>query len=117
MASRLQAVQSHAQRGAQIDKVSEGFREVASPYLDSREAMAYLRLATISVLYYHIKENRLPFLRRGGRYLFDRRELDAWLRQSRGADLIVVASGRHSEVRLQPDSSSGQPDSLRRVAR
>ena len=51
-----------------------------SPYLNSKEAMAYLRLTSSSSLYYLINERRLPYLRRGGRLLFDTRELDAWLR-------------------------------------
>ena len=51
-----------------------------SPYLNSREAMAYLRLTSSSSLYHLINEWRLPYLRRGGRLLFDTRELDAWLR-------------------------------------
>jgi len=51
-----------------------------SPYLNSKEAMAYLRLTSSSSLYYLINERRLPYLRRGGRLLFDTREIDAWLR-------------------------------------
>ncbi len=58
-----------------------------SPYLDAREAVAYLRLRSLSCLYHHIKENRLPTLRRGGRYLFDMRELDAWLRGTNSVEL------------------------------
>ena len=50
-----------------------------SPYLNSKEAMAYLRLTSSSSLYYLINERRLPYLRRGGRLLFDTREIDAWL--------------------------------------
>lgn len=55
-------------------------RALDSPYLTAHEALIYLRLNTLSTLYHHIRENRLPTLRRGGRYLFDRRELDAWVR-------------------------------------
>lgn len=58
-----------------------------SPYLDARGALAYLQLRSLSCLYYHIKENRLPTLRRGGRYLFDVRELDAWLRGTNSVEL------------------------------
>jgi excisionase family DNA binding protein len=59
-----------------------------SPYLNSREAMAYLRLTSMSSLYYLINEQRLPHLRRGGRLLFDRRDIDAWLR---GTDAVSLA--------------------------
>lgn len=51
-----------------------------SPYLTAREAMAYLRVESQSVLYRLVKQHKLPFCRRGRLYLFDRRELDVWLR-------------------------------------
>ena len=38
-------------------------RTIDSPYLTSREAVAYLRLPSLSSLYSHIRENRLPVLR------------------------------------------------------
>lgn len=90
MARRLQAVQSRADARQHVEEFAEGVREVASPYLDARQALAYLQLRSLSVLYYHIRENRLPTLRRGGRYLFDKRELDAWLRESRGTAALMV---------------------------
>jgi excisionase family DNA binding protein len=52
---------------------------VASPYLTAKEAIAYLRLGSRSALQRLIVEHRLPCCRRGGKYLFDRRELDAWV--------------------------------------
>jgi len=52
---------------------------IESPYLTAREAIAYLRCGSQSALYRLIREQRLPFCRRGRLYLFDRRELDAWL--------------------------------------
>jgi len=55
-------------------------RQIESPYLTSREACVYLRLNSLSSLYRHIRENRLPVLRAGGDLRFDMRELDAWLR-------------------------------------
>jgi excisionase family DNA binding protein len=55
-------------------------RVIDSPYLTSREALAYLRLNSLSALYSHIRENGLPVLRCGGDLRFDRRDLDAWLR-------------------------------------
>ena len=53
---------------------------MSSPYLTVKEAIEYLRLPSQSALYHLIKDQRLPFCRRGRRYLFDRLELDAWLR-------------------------------------
>jgi excisionase family DNA binding protein len=53
---------------------------VESPYLTAREAMRYLKLNSQNALYRLVKEHRLPTCRRGRLYLFDRRELDAWLR-------------------------------------
>lgn len=51
-----------------------------SPYLTAAEAIAYLRLGSQSALYRLVREHRLPFCRRGRLYLFDTRELDAWVR-------------------------------------
>jgi excisionase family DNA binding protein len=51
-----------------------------SPYLTAREAIVYLRLGSRSALQRLIVEHRLPCCRRGGMYLFDVREIDAWLR-------------------------------------
>jgi len=50
-----------------------------SPYLTATEAMAYLRLGSQSALYRLVREHRLPYCRRGRLYLFDTRELDAWV--------------------------------------
>jgi hypothetical protein len=55
---------------------------VTSPYLLSHEAVTNLRLKNLSGLYWLVKEHRLPHCRRGGLYLFDTRELDAWLRNA-----------------------------------
>ncbi len=55
-------------------------KQVDSPYLTSREALAYLRLKSLSALYSHIRDNKLPVCRCGGDLRFDMRELDAWLR-------------------------------------
>lgn len=51
-----------------------------SPYLTAAEAVDYLKLRTKQALYHHIKQNRLPHGRIGSTLRFDRRELDAWLR-------------------------------------
>jgi excisionase family DNA binding protein len=66
-------------------------RVIDSPYLTTREAIVYLRLSSPSSLYHLITDQRLPHLRRGGRLLFDRRELDAWLR---GTDAVTLARDR-----------------------
>ena len=50
-----------------------------SPYLTARETLDYLRVGSLSELYRLIREHRMPFCRVGGRYRFDRRELDAWM--------------------------------------
>ena len=63
------------QRTGAIDPISQ----VVTPYLTSKEAVVYLRLGSLSALYSHIRENRLPVLRAGGDLRFDARELDAWL--------------------------------------
>lgn len=52
---------------------------IESPYLTAAEAIAYLRLGSPSALYHLIREHKLPYGRRGRLYLFDTRELDAWV--------------------------------------
>ena len=51
-----------------------------SPYLTAHETVAYLRCGSLSALYRLIREHQLPHGRRGGKYLFDMRELDAWVK-------------------------------------
>jgi len=48
-------------------------------YLTARELIEYLRLGSQSALYRLIAQHQLPSCRRGGMYLFDREEVDAWL--------------------------------------
>lgn len=64
-------------RAAQAEQSS---RSVNSPYLTSHEAIGYLRLGSLSALYSHIRENKLPVCRVGRELRFDTRELDAWMR-------------------------------------
>lgn len=64
-------------------------RVIESPWFTSREAMQFLGFDSISVLYYHIRENRLPFHRIGGRYRFNRLELTAWVEGQRPALRVV----------------------------
>lgn len=49
------------------------------PKLTAAEAIAYLNIGSESALYRLIREHRLPFLRVGQRYRFDRAEVDAWM--------------------------------------
>lgn len=51
-----------------------------TPYLTVRETMAYLKLGSRNALYRLIREHALPFVRVGGCYRFDTREIDAWVR-------------------------------------
>lgn len=67
---------------------------MTSPYLLSQEAAEYLRTNRAG-LYYLIKEHRLPFVRRGGLYMFDTREVDAWLR-GHGSALELLRSRKLS---------------------
>lgn len=60
---------------------------IDSPYLTTREAMAYLKVGSCPALYRLIREYRMPFCRIGRLYRFDRRELDAWI-QRRGTAAI-----------------------------
>jgi len=68
-------------------------REIESPYLNAHETVQYLRLGSLSALYRLVREHQLPHGRRGGLYLFDRRELDAWVRGF-GSALEMVRSKR-----------------------
>jgi excisionase family DNA binding protein len=68
-------------------------RAIDSPYLTSKEALIYLRLPSLSSLYSHIRENRLPVCRVGGDLRFDTRELDAWVRGF-GSAIEMVRSKR-----------------------
>jgi hypothetical protein len=57
-----------------------------SPYLNAREAIAYLRLGSRRALQRLIDEWALPYHRRGRILLFDVRELDTWVHRQ-GASL------------------------------
>lgn len=66
---------------------------IESPYLTAREAMAYLKLESQSALYRLVNEHRLPACRRGRLYLFDRREIDAWV-HGHGSPIEMVRAAR-----------------------
>lgn len=73
------------QRSRALDGTAQS-REVVSPYLTSREALAYLRLGSLGCLYSHIRNNNLPVCRSGRHMRFDVRELDKWMRGEWTAD-------------------------------
>lgn len=62
----------------------KGARAVDSPYMNTAECAEYLRLHTlaapVSAIYYLIREHKLPHGRKGNLYLFDKREIDAWVK-------------------------------------
>lgn len=82
--SGIKAVKALAQRRADKRQVSHEPRQIDSPYLNSAEVIPYLRLqdhaSPHSALYRLITEHKLPCGRRGGVYLFDKREIDAWVK-------------------------------------
>jgi len=75
---------------------------IESPYLNTREAIVYLRLEDHddpqSAIYRLIREHQLPHGRRGGVYLFDKRELDAWVKGF-GSALELVRATRRTQRR------------------
>jgi excisionase family DNA binding protein len=54
---------------------------VASPYMTSWEVVDYLKLPSLSALYTLIREHDLPAHHRGRLRLFDKVEVDAWVRK------------------------------------
>jgi excisionase family DNA binding protein len=75
---------------------------IPSPYLTAREAIAYLKLGSQSALYRLVREHRLPSCRRGRLYLFDTRELDAWVHGHDSA--IEMARRQRPSRRLRGES-------------
>lgn len=69
-------------------RAEQSERAIDSPYLTVDEALVYLKLKTRSALYYHINHRKLPTLRMGSSYRFDRQELDAWLRGTTAIELV-----------------------------
>lgn len=63
-----------------------------SPYLNAREAAAYLRFASPQALYKAIPVDGIPCVRRGNKtLLFHRVVLDHWLAGVRGVQLERMA--------------------------
>jgi excisionase family DNA binding protein len=56
--------------------------------------MDYLVLTSPSQVYDLMKQRGLPYLRCGGRYRFDVREVDAWLR---GTTMLDMARARKAK--------------------
>lgn len=69
----LKAIQPRTVLHQDVDQPTQQRR-----LLSAREACDFLGLKSLGALYHHIRENRLPTRRVGGRYRFDGRELDAW---------------------------------------
>lgn len=69
----LKAIQPRTVLHQDVDQPSQQRR-----LLTAREACVFLGLGSLGALYHHIRENRLPTRRVGGRYRFEERELDAW---------------------------------------
>ncbi len=65
-------------------------RQVDSPYLTALEAVAYLRLGSLTALYRLAKDHRLPYGRRGRLYIFDTRKIDRWVESSGSRTLEIV---------------------------
>ena len=61
-------------------------RQIESPYLTSKEVVAYLRLGSLRALTRLIRDHRLPYGRRGRVRLFNIRKLDLWV-ESRGVEM------------------------------
>lgn len=57
------------------------------PYLSPEEAVAYLRLPSVSQLYKLIREHSLPYRRRGRCYIFCPADLDTWTKGPRALRL------------------------------
>lgn len=113
--SALKAVKTLAQRRADKRQVPHEPRHIDSPYLNSAEAIPYLRLenhaSPHSALYRLITEHKLPTCRRGGLYLFDKRELDAWVRGFASAlDQVRSQRGVHVGHRRSESDSSVSPE-------
>lgn len=65
-----------------------------SPWLTSQEAVAYLKIGSLSALYRLVREHRLPYARLGGLYRFDYRDLDRFLHESTTAVASPLRSVR-----------------------
>lgn len=85
---------------ARTTQREQALRPVDSPYLTSHEALQYLRLRTLSALYSHMRDNRLPYQRVGRSLRFDKRELDAWMRGAE-SHLELVRAGKHPSRQSQ----------------
>lgn len=74
-----QPVPTPAQQAKRSLNARDGARQVESPWLTAHEALAYLKLGSLSALYHLIREQRLPHGRVGRAYRFDKRRLDRWV--------------------------------------
>ena len=61
-----------------------------TPYLTAREAVAYLKLGSLSALYRLIREHRLPYGRVGRSYRFHTAHVDRWVERCAEVDPGVL---------------------------
>ncbi len=64
-----------------------------SRLLTPREAVTHLSLPSVSALYWHIQQNKLPYRRVGRQYRFTVADLDQWT--TRGMDAPILRVVRH----------------------
>jgi len=69
---------AEAMRRHRVDAAAPHSRP--NPYLTASETMEYLRLTSHSSLYHLIREHGMPHGRRGRVFMFDMRELNAWIK-------------------------------------
>lgn len=64
---------------------------IETPYLNSDEAWQYLKFPTKAAFYIALRRQGIPYYKRGKSLLFERGQLDAWLKKS---SLRVVSRRR-----------------------
>lgn len=80
--------------GALADRVVERVEARLTdeaPWMNSVEAVEYLRLPSLDALHRLTGSNAIPHVKQGGRCLFNRRELDAWLESRHEGPRLAVA--------------------------
>jgi hypothetical protein len=80
------------------ERVSSEDRVSQSPYLSSAEAAHLLRFSSVKAFHRWLCSNRLPKLRCGGRVLFERRVIDAYLRGELTLHKSVAVRLVHSRI-------------------
>lgn len=60
--------------------------ELESPYLNTEEAAAYLRISVRALENYRLEGGGPPYRKHGGRVVYHKRDLDVWSRARRYTD-------------------------------